>query len=404
MLIANSQQSIAKIMTYTPSLKPNTRIDVADILRGIAIGGIVLIHFIEQLNFYLFPEPSRPTMAVINQGVWDTTFFLLAGKMYAIFSMLFGLSFFIQHDNQAQQGVDFRPRFLWRMVLLMLFGLFDLLFYNGDILTVYAVCGVLVVPFIRASDRVLIAAIIFFALQPIELIYIIMGLFDPATTSLNLGSSELFKGILPAQAEGSWLDVAVMGIKNGFLVNFTWAIEHGRMTQTIFLFLLGIYFGRKRLFYDEGDNVRTWNRVLVGSLCAFALLYPLYKLVPDMVDVACIKKSVKVMLNMWKNLSMMLFYVAGVVLLYYRTSAQKVLIKIAPYGKMSLTNYLLQSIIGGFVFYNWGLGLYRYSGHASSLLLGVLCVVLQYIFCRMWLARHSHGPFEALWRKLTWIK
>ena len=111
-------------MTYKPSLQPNTRIDVADILRGIAIGGIVLIHFIEQLNFYHFPEASSQTMAAINQGVWDTTFFLLAGKMYAIFSMLFGLSFFIQHDNQAQAGVDFRPRFLWRMVLLMLFGLF----------------------------------------------------------------------------------------------------------------------------------------------------------------------------------------------------------------------------------------------------------------------------------------
>ena len=108
-------------MTYTPSLKPNTRIDVADILRGIAIGGIVLIHFIEQLNFYHFPEASSPFMAKFNQAVWDTTFFLLAGKMYAIFSMLFGLSFFIQHDNQAQQGKDFRLRFLWRMVLLFLF-------------------------------------------------------------------------------------------------------------------------------------------------------------------------------------------------------------------------------------------------------------------------------------------
>ena len=102
-------------MSYAPSLKPNTRIDVADILRGIAIGGIVLIHFIEHLNFYLFPEPSSPFMATLNQNVWDTTFFLLAGKMYAIFSMLFGLSFFIQHDNQAQLGVDFRPRFLWRI-------------------------------------------------------------------------------------------------------------------------------------------------------------------------------------------------------------------------------------------------------------------------------------------------
>lgn len=390
-------------MSYTPSLKPNTRIDVADILRGIAIGGIVLIHFIEHLNFYLFPEPSTPFMATLNQNVWDTTFFLLAGKMYAIFSMLFGLSFFIQHDNQAQLGVDFRPRFLWRMVLLMMFGLFDLLFYNGDILTLYAVCGVLVVPFVRANNRVLVAATILFALQPVEIAYIIMGLIDPTTTSLNLGSGALFKAILPAQAEGSIVDVAIKGIQNGFPVNFLWAIEHGRFTQTIFLFLLGIYLGRRRLFYDEGNNVAIWKRVLVGSLCAFAVLFPLYKVVPNMIDTACIKESVKVMLNMWKNFAMMLFYVSGVVVLFYCTTAKNFLIKIAPYGKMSLTNYLSQSIIGGFVFYNWGLGLYKYSGHTSSLMLGVLCVALQYLFCRWWLKSHSHGPFEALWRKLTWI-
>jgi uncharacterized protein len=390
-------------MSYAPSLKPNTRIDVADILRGIAIGGIVLIHFIEHLNFYLFPDASSPFMATLNQNVWDTTFFLLAGKMYAIFSMLFGLSFFIQHDNQAQLGVDFRPRFLWRMVLLMMFGLFDLLFYNGDILTLYAVCGVLVVPFVRANNRVLVAATILFALQPVEIAYIIMGLIDPTTTSLNLGSGALFKAILPAQAEGSIVDVAIKGIQNGFPVNFLWAIEHGRFTQTIFLFLLGIYLGRRRLFYDEGNNVAFWKRVLVGSLCAFVVLFPLYKVVPNMIDTACIKESVKVMLNMWKNFAMMLFYVSGVVVLFYRTTAKNFLIKIAPYGKMSLTNYLSQSIIGGFVFYNWGLGLYKYSGHTSSLMLGVLCVALQYLFCRWWLKSHSHGPFEALWRKLTWI-
>ncbi len=390
-------------MTYTPSLKPNTRIDVADILRGIAIGGIVLIHFIEQLNFYKFPPASSEFMASLNQGVWDTLFFVLASKMYAIFSMLFGLSFFIQHDNQAQQGKDFRPRFLWRMVLLFIWGLFDLLFYNGDILTVYAVCGVLVVPFIRANNKVLIAATIFFALQPIELFYIIKGIIDPATQSLNLGSSALFKSILPVQIEGSWLDVAIAGMRYGFPVNFTWAIEHGRMTQTIFLFLLGIYLGRKRLFYNEDNNLQVWKKILIGSLCAFAVLCPLYYLVPDMVDIACVKKSVKVLLNMWKNLSMMLFYVSGITLLYYRTSASKFLIKIAPYGKMSLTNYLSQSIIGGFVFYNWGLGMFRYSGHASSLLLGALCIALQYAFCRWWLSHFSHGPFEMIWRKLTWI-
>lgn len=390
-------------MSYTPSLKPNTRIDVADVLRGIAIGGIILIHFIEHLNFFMFPESSNSFMEALNQGVWDTVFFLLAGKMYAIFSLLFGLSFFIQHDNQAQRGVDFRPRFLWRMVLLMLFGLFDLLFYNGDILTVYAVCGVLVVPFIRASDKVLAAATIIFALQPIEITYIVMGLINPATTPLDLGTNELFKGILPAQSQGSWLDVAIMGIKNGFPVNFTWAIEYGRMTQTIFLFLLGIVIGRKRLFYDEGNNVQIWKRILIVASCAFAVILPLHIFVPKMVDVECISRSLGVMFKMWRNLAMMFMIVSSVVLLFYRTSARNFLMKIAPYGKMSLTNYLSQSIIGGFVFYHWGLGLYHYCGHTVSLLMGVACIALQYIFCRWWLKSHSHGPFESLWRKLTWI-
>ena len=247
------------------------------------------------------------------------------------------------------------------------------------------------------------AATIFFALQPIELTYIILGLIDPTTQPLNLGSGELFKAIIPAQAEGSWLDVAISGIRYGFLVNFTWSIEFGRIMQTIFLFLLGIGIGRHRLFYNEGNNLQIWKRVLVVSLFASAILVPLFEIVPDMVDVPCIKQSVKVMLKMWRNLAQMLFYVSGVVLLYYCTSANKFLIKIAPYGKMSLTNYLSQSIIGGFVFYNWGLGMFRYSGHASSLLLGAACVALQYIFCRWWLSRHSHGPFELLWRKATWI-
>ena len=169
---------------YTPSTLPNTRIDVADVLRGIAIGGIVLIHFIEHLNFYNFPEPSSPFWAAMNKAVWDTTFYLLAGKMYAIFATLFGLSFYIQHDNQAQKGIDFRPRFVWRMVLLMMFGLFDLLFFNGDILFLYAVCGLLVIPFIRASNKVILAFAIFLGLQPVELTYIVLGLIDPDRKSV----------------------------------------------------------------------------------------------------------------------------------------------------------------------------------------------------------------------------
>lgn len=391
-------------MAYSPSLKPNTRIDVADILRGIAIAGIILIHFIEHMNFFLFPEPKNELWSTINTVVWDSTFFLLAGKMYAIFAMLFGLSFYIQHDNQAQKGVDFRPRFIWRMVLLMLFGLFDLLFYNGDILFVYAVCGLLAIPFIRASNKVIIAFIILMALQPIEFVYLIRGLIDPSTPVLDLGSGPLFEAIIPAQAEGNIMDVAEAGIRNGLPVNFLWAIENGRMTQTILFFLFGIMLGRWRLFYDEGNNIQIWKKIFIGSILAFGILLPLYLYVPEATkDIACVSKSLNVALNMWKNVSMMLFIVSGVTLLYYRTSAKNWLIKIAPYGKMSLTNYIGQSIIGAILFYNWGFGLFDDCGHAASFAMGIGCIVLQFIFCTWWMKHHKRGPLEQLWFRATWL-
>lgn len=390
-------------MKYTPSDKPNTRIDVADILRGIAIAGIILIHFIEHMNFWLFPEPKNEFWASLNSAVWDSTFFLLAGKMYAIFAMLFGLSFFIQHDNQAQKGIDFRPRFLWRMVLLMLFGLFDLLFYNGDILFIYAVCGVLIIPLIRASDKVIIAFIILMLMQPVELVYLILGLIDPSTPIMDIGSNACYGAITASQAEGSIIDVAVAGIRYGLPANFLWAIENGRMTQTILFFLLGIMLGRRRLFYDEGDNVQIWKKVLIGSVCAFAVLLPLYLYVPKAVEIPCVSNSLNVALNMWKNVSMMFFIVAGTTLLYYRTSAKSWMIRIAPYGKMSLTNYLGQSIIGAAIFYNWGLGLFRICGHTASFALGVVCIIVQFIFCTWWMKHHKRGPFEQLWCNLTWF-
>ena len=351
----------------------------------------------------MFPEPTSEFWAAANKIVWDSTFFLLAGKMYAIFAMLFGLSFYIQHDNQAQKGIDFRPRFLWRMVLLMLFGLFDLLFYNGDILFLYAVCGVLIIPVIRASDKVIKALIILMLLQPVELVYFIIGLINPDTQPLYLGSNSYFGDIIAAQSAGTILDVAAAGIKNGLPVNFTWAIENGRMTQTILFFLIGIMLGRKRLFYNEGDNLKTWKKVLVGSVIAFAVLLPLYLLVPKAIEIKCVSNSLNVALNMWKNLAMMLFIVSGVTLLYYNTSAKSWLIKIAPYGKMSLTNYLTQSIFGAMIFYNGGFGLFRYCGHTASFFLGAAFIIIQFIFCTWWMKHHKRGPFEQLWCWATWF-
>ena len=70
---------------------------------------------------------------------------------------------------------------------------------------------------------------------------------------------------------------------------------------------------------------------------------------------------------------------------------------------MSLTNYITQSMIGSLLFYGWGFALYKYSGHTLSFAIGVILVIAQYYFCVNWLKTHKQGPFESLWKKLTWI-
>jgi uncharacterized protein len=389
--------------SYKASDKPNSRIDVADILRGIAIAGIILIHFQEQMNFFMFPEPENDFWAAVNTGVWDTIFFLLAGKMYAIFALLFGLSFFIQHDNQAQKGIDFRPRFIWRMFLMMLLGAFDLLFYNGDILFIYAVCGLIIIPLIRASDNVIWFFIFLMLIQPVELVYFIKGLIDPATMPLDLGSGKYYGAIIASQSQGNIIDVAVAGIKYGLPANILWAIENGRLTQNVLFFLTGIMLGRKRLFYNEGENLRIWKKILLWSVVAFAILLPLYYILPGLSEARCVSNSLNVALNMWKNISMMFIIVAGITLLFYTTSARNWLIKIAPYGKMSLTNYMTQSFFGAMLFYNWGFGLFRHFGHTADFFLAIAFIALQFMFCTWWMKHHKRGPFEQLWCDATWF-
>lgn len=384
------------MMTDNP-ISSSSRISVVDSLRGFAVVGIILIHFLEHLNFYAFPEPSA-----FEQGLWDSVFYLGASKMYAIFSLLFGLSCYIQHHNQECKGYDFRPRFAWRMLLLFLWGLLDLVFYNGDILCTYAVLGLFLIPLIKASDKVLfwVAAFLFF--QPIELVYIVLGLIDPSQQPMDVGIGHYWDECYQACANGSFLDVALVNLKDGLQINFGWAIEHGRLTQTLFLFVLGMILGRRRLFIDEGQNIVIWKKLCLYSVFLFCSMQLLMSL-PSSIECPAVSQSLDILITAWRNFAMMLFYISGITLLYYRTRVRNAIIHLSYIGKMSLTDYLLQSFVGGFLFYNWGLGLYRYCSHGYSFLLGIVFCIFLYFFCRWWTSHHRRGPLEELWARATWI-
>ena len=385
-------------MTAQTAPSQSTRVNVVDCLRGFAVCGIIIIHFLEHLNFYNFPKPTA-----LDQGIWDTVFFLGASKMYAIFALLFGFSCYIQHHNQERKGYDFRLRFAWRMLLLFLWGMLDLFFYNGDILCTYAVIGLLLIPLVKAPDKVLIALAIFLFLQPIEIAYMILGAINPSIPPMDAGIGGYWGELFDACANGSLLDVASVGHRTGLQINFGWALENGRLTQTLMLFIVGMLLGRRRLFLDEGENTKFWKKVLVGSLIAFAIFLPLWKLVPGAIENRTVSNSAEILLNMWRNFAMMCFYVSGLVLLYYRTGAQKAITQLSYIGKMSLTCYLLQSIVGGFLFYNWGLAAYHWSRHSISFCLSLVFLVLLYFFCRWWTSHHRRGPLEELWSRATFL-
>jgi uncharacterized protein len=97
----------------------------------------------------------------------------------------------------------------------------------------------------------------------------------------------------------------------------------------------------------------------------------------------------------------MMFLVSVTILVYYLSPLKNLLSKIIPYGRMSLTCYITQSIIGSFIFYHWGLHLQ--ADHTRSLLIGTAIFAIQFIFARWWFRTHKQGPLEYIWKKATWI-
>lgn len=105
------------------------------------------------------------------------------------------------------------------------------------------------------------------------------------------------------------------------------------------------------------------------------------------------------------NFFILSFVVSGFVLLWYgKEWFRKGLSFLRQFGKMSLTNYFLQSIIGCGLFAYYGFNLQTKLGITYAFFVGIAMVVVQCLFSNLWLKYHSHGPFEGIWKKLTWIK
>jgi uncharacterized protein len=393
-------------------LSGKKRFQIIDALRGFALAGIVIVHMVEN---YLGAPASETAMAATHQGIADNVvdgfiYLFLRGKFFALFSFLFGLSFYIQMNNADKRGSSLNGRFLWRLLLLFLIGYLHHLFYRGDILTIYALLGIFLIPFHRMRNSIVmaVAALSFLGLGRYIIFSINQGaplIFEMPLTPDNPAVEAYFQLL----KEGSFWEVLSSNATEGQLMKseFQFGI-FSRAYLTFGFFLLGMLAGRLRLFQDFTEHKKIIRYGILGATGLFIL-----SLVVAIMLFATLGPEVN--FDNWtsmaaltafdlNNLAMTLILLGLFVVFYRRLKPRKILDSFAPYGRMALTNYVVQSIIGSFFFYGWGLGYLGVLRNVTTFGLAILMVLLQMILSKWWLKTYYYGPLEWVWRSLTYLK
>ncbi len=382
----------------------NQRIELIDALRGFAILAIIILHNMEHFEFVYAPPQFPDWLKILDKNMMFAGYFLFGGKAYAIFALIFGFSFYIQNENQNQKGHDFRLRFLWRMLLLLVFGFINTAFYQGDILTMYAVLGLILIPVCNLSNKTVFIIATLFMLQPVEWFKYFYALANPAFEFAPNLSNHYYSQIGPYMNKGGFFENIIGNLTLGKTASLLWSWENGRFFQAPALFMYGMLLGRKGYFLNTTENLSIWKKTLKIAAITFVPLYYVTIYLPDFVSRTALLNSLLVIFNSWANIALMLVWTAGFIILFYTQKPNNILTKLINFGKMSLTTYIMQSIIGALLYYKYGLGWYQYTGPTICLFIGLVSFLAQMAFNNWWLKTHKQGPLEKIWHQLTWIK
>lgn len=384
----------------------SSRLDVVDALRGFAVMAILIVHSLEHFLYFVYPGPAALPgwLNVLDAGTFTVIFSLFAGKSYAIFALLFGLTYFIQLNNQQLRGKDFAWRFLWRLLLLTGFATVNAVFFpGGDVLLLFSIVGMILILTRKWSDKAVLILAVVLLCQPVEWFYYFRSLLDHSYVLPEQMNKTLYGLVGEVVNSGNIFKALWTNITTGQVASLFWAIENGRFLQTAGLFLLGFLLGRRNLFESNDKNYKFWITALIWGAVLFAPVYALKVELYDQCEVETIKKTVGVVLDMWQKFAFTVVLVASFVLLYQRIFFRKLTDDLRWYGRMSLTNYISQSIFGALLFSPFGLYVSPYWGYFLSALTGICFFILQVKFCKWWFKGHKQGPLEALWHRLTWL-
>jgi uncharacterized protein len=410
--------TLADQTNFTPT-QQSERIQIVDILRGFALFGILLVNmaiFSQPFQAILFPaDPELPWYD------WTATWlihFLAEGKFYAMFSMLFGLGMILLMERIEARGRRFAPFYMRRLLALLLIGLVHaFLIWPGDILIIYALLGFPLLLFRNAKPRTLLIWVVILIAIPLLFMAAATGLV--ALGAMTPEGAQMIEQSFAATKAGYLADVArgeIVYAGGNFLeITAQRAYDYSSMGLISFfvlgfnilaMFLVGAWFGKRRIFADLAAHRPFLRRLLVLGLVMGLLGNAIYATL--IMGIPRYDASLELLMaTVAQGIGaplLMLGYVAAISLLALRPAWGRRLAVLAPVGQMALTNYLLESIIATTIFYGYGLALFGQVGAAWGIVLTVAIYLLLIPFSHWWMKRFRYGPAEWLWRSLTYGK
>ena len=399
----------------TPFIFPAQKMDrivTLDVLRGFALFGILYAHMIFWYAAGPLPQETYQLYKDLGSGIAIGTYMIfILSKFFAIFSFLFGLSFYIQIQGLINRHEPVVSRFGWRLFILGIIGLLHHTFWRADILSIYVPLGFLLL-FLRnlSNKTLLIIGAVLVLNIPTKLAELISILTRDKLMLLDFDQKIAGAEYYAILSEGTFSEMIKHNI-SAMRDKFIYQINSGRLLITFGFFLLGMFAGRMQWFESIANQAALFSKVLKKS--SWALAITLLLGITFAIAVFVLRIDVEntpiagwlggFMLEFF-NASLTLIYITGISLLMLKPQWTARLKPLAAVGKMALTSYLMQTLFGVFIFFNVGLGLFTKTSPATNALLSFAVFGFQILFCRWWLTYFHYGPIEWLWRSATDFK
>jgi uncharacterized protein len=364
---------------------PSERLEALDILRGIALFGVMAINVtagfrITLLQYY---SPNNLVDGLPDLALTTLLSLFIETKAITIFTLLFGVGLAIQIERLGEPAKA-KVLLVRRLAILLAIGLLHLLLiWPGDILTAYAIAGLIALPFMFGARRYLANSALIFAAAYIVLLVVwpLPDLNQEWTRAYNADA-------IVAHRSGSFLAVLLLHLRAVPEIA-SWHLH--ALPRTVALFLFGAWIWRSGILREPVVNKRLLKFVAwIGCLAGLGLM-----VAGSVTDSSSTRAGVLISLS---TIALALGYSAIIIVVATGARGQKWLGWAAPVGRMAFTNYLGQSVIFALIFFGYGLGMFNQLGVAATLAIGVAVYVLQAIVSAWWLRDHRFGPVEWLWR------